>query len=43
MIATGDPAPARPGPALGADTDEVLQACGVEAEEREALRSQRVI
>ncbi len=43
VIATGDSAPARPGPDLGADTDEVLASCGVEAAERAALRAERII
>ncbi len=43
VIASGDPAPARPGPDLGADTDDVLASCGIDADERNALRADGVI
>jgi CoA:oxalate CoA-transferase len=42
-VASGDPAPATPPPALGADTDDVLTALGYSAAEIEALRQKKAI
>ena len=39
----GDDAPARPAPALGAHTDEVLRGLGYDAARIEALRAAKVI
>jgi CoA:oxalate CoA-transferase len=42
-LKSGDPAPAMPPPALGADTDAVLASLGYRADEIEALRGQQAI
>ena len=42
-LKSGDPAPAMPPPALGADTDDVLASLGYRADEIEALRRQNAI
>jgi CoA:oxalate CoA-transferase len=42
-LKSGDPAPAMPPPALGADTDAILASLGYRADEIEALRRQQAI
>src|ERR1700674_2311206 len=42
-LKSGDPAPASPPPALGADTEAVLASLGYRADEIEALRRQKAI
>ena len=42
-LASGDPAPASPPPALGADTDAILAELGFSAAEIEAMREDRAL
>ncbi len=43
MRCPGEDAPARPAPALGADTDDILRGLGYGAARIEALREAKVI
>ena len=42
-LAHGDPGPASPPPALGADTERILAELGYAPEEIEALRRERAV
>jgi crotonobetainyl-CoA:carnitine CoA-transferase CaiB-like acyl-CoA transferase len=42
-VRTGDEAPARPAPALGEHTDELLRAIGYDAARIRQLRSSKII